>query len=161
VINRILVAVDFRQASLAAARFAATQLGSVADIELAHVAEHPEVPNATRALEGLATTLNGRPVAVRVLEGPRVPALAERAIAFEADLVVVGCGSHGSGGATLDGLARLLAVPVLVVPAAVTGPSRRREAVEALIDDIGAQSFPASDPPAWGTVRNRLKGVTR
>ena len=158
-INRILVAVDFRQASLAAARFAATRLGSAAEIELAHVAEHPEVPNATRSLEGLAETLRPRRVAVRVLEGPRIPALAERAVAFEADLVVVGCGTDGSGGATLDGLARLLAVPVVVVPAAVTDPAGRREAVEALIDEIGSQSFPASDPPAWGTVRDRLKGV--
>ncbi len=160
-IDRILVAVDFRQASLAAARFAANHLGSDAEIELAHVAEHPEVPNATRSLEGLAETLRARRIGVRVLEGPRIPALAERAIAFEANVVVVGCGTDGSGGATLNGLARLLAVPVLVVPAAVTEPGRRREAVETLIDEIGAQPFPASDPRAWGTVRDRLKGVTR
>jgi hypothetical protein len=30
------------------------------------------------------------------------------------------------------------------------------EAVETLIDEIGDQSFPASDPPAWGVVRARL-----
>ena len=158
-INRILVAVDFRQASLAAVRFAATRLGSAAEIELVHVAEHPEVPHATRSLQGLAETLRPRRVAARVLEGPRISALAERAVAFEADLVVVGCGTDGPGGATLDGLARLLAVPVVVVPASVTDPAGRREAVEALIDEIGSQSFPASDPPAWGTVRDRFGGV--
>ncbi|MGH7606472.1 MAG: universal stress protein [Gemmatimonadales bacterium] len=139
-INRILVAVDFRQSSLAAAWWAATQMGQTAEVELAHVAEHPAVPHATRALEGLAETLRARRLSVRVLEGPRVPALVERAVAIEADLVVLGCGSDGSGGAMLEGLARLLAVPVLVVPASATASSRRREAVEALIDEIGTQS---------------------
>ena len=31
------------------------------------------------------------------------------------------------------------------------------EAIERLIDEIGAQSFPASDPPAWGVVSARLE----
>jgi hypothetical protein len=31
------------------------------------------------------------------------------------------------------------------------------EAIETLIDEIGAQSFPASDPPAWGVVSARLE----
>jgi hypothetical protein len=97
---------------------------------------------------------------VQVLEGPRVPALAERALACRAELVVLGCGTNGSGGATLGGLARLLAVPVLLVPASVTASSGTRDAVESLMDEIGSQSFPASDPPAWGTVVERLKGVT-
>jgi hypothetical protein len=30
------------------------------------------------------------------------------------------------------------------------------EGVETLIDQMGEQSFPASDPPAWGVVRARL-----
>ena len=30
------------------------------------------------------------------------------------------------------------------------------KAVDRLIDEMGAQSFPASDPPAWGTVSSRL-----
>jgi uncharacterized membrane protein len=30
------------------------------------------------------------------------------------------------------------------------------EAIETLLDEIGAQSFPASDPPAWGVVSARL-----
>ena len=31
------------------------------------------------------------------------------------------------------------------------------EAIERLIDEIGAQSFPASDSPAWGVVSARLE----
>jgi hypothetical protein len=37
----------------------------------------------------------------------------------------------------------------------------QRQAIEALIDDIGAQSFPASDPPAWGVVSSRLEEASR
>ncbi len=37
----------------------------------------------------------------------------------------------------------------------------RRQAIESLIDDIGAQSFPASDPPAWGVVSSRLEESSR
>ena len=159
-IHRILVAVDFSQSSLAAARWAATHFGHGAELELAHVAERPEVPHAGRALSGLAETLRTRRISVQVLQGPRVPALAERALACRAELVVLGCGIDGSGGATLEGLARLLAVPVLLVPSTVTASSGTRDAVEALMDEIGSQSFPASDPPAWGTVVDRLKGVT-
>ena len=36
-----------------------------------------------------------------------------------------------------------------------------RQAIESLIDDIGAQSFPASDPPAWGVVSSRLEEASR
>lgn len=36
-----------------------------------------------------------------------------------------------------------------------------REAVEMLIDEIGAQSFPASDPAAWGVVGSRLEEESR
>ncbi len=35
------------------------------------------------------------------------------------------------------------------------GPTGQ-QTIEMLIDEIGAQSFPASDPPAWGTVTSRL-----
>jgi hypothetical protein len=40
-------------------------------------------------------------------------------------------------------------------------PPTRRQKVEALIDDMGAQSFPASDPPAWGVVASRLEQAER
>lgn len=31
-----------------------------------------------------------------------------------------------------------------------------QQTIDMLIDEIGEQSFPASDPPAWGTVSSRL-----
>ncbi len=37
-----------------------------------------------------------------------------------------------------------------------TGDNQDLEAVERLIDQMGEQSFPASDPPAWGVLRARL-----
>jgi len=40
-------------------------------------------------------------------------------------------------------------------PAAVH--QARRQAIESLIDEIGAQSFPASDPPAWGVAAAQLE----
>ncbi len=43
-LERILVGVDFRQPSLAAARWAAAHFGSCARIELAHVLPIPTVP---------------------------------------------------------------------------------------------------------------------
>jgi hypothetical protein len=38
--------------------------------------------------------------------------------------------------------------------------NQNRGAVELLIDEIGSQSFPASDPPAWGVVSSRLEEVS-
>ena len=37
----------------------------------------------------------------------------------------------------------------------------RRQSIETLIDDMGAQSFPASDPPTWGTIATRLEQAKR
>jgi len=41
-----------------------------------------------------------------------------------------------------------------------TVPETRRD-VELLIDDIVDDSFPASDPPAWGVAASRLERARR
>lgn len=37
----------------------------------------------------------------------------------------------------------------------------RRQVIDFLIDELGEQSFPASDPPAWESVSSRLRQANR
>jgi nucleotide-binding universal stress UspA family protein len=155
--ERILVGVDFRQPSLAAARWAAAHFGTCA-IELAHLLPIPEVPAFLRpsmpalddrltttsasslpALRGFAGTLGATNLSVQVRAGPPVDSLAEAAATFSADLVVLGREAlDGSRGRTLERLIRRLTVPALVVDSRVCESSRR---ILAAVDDaaIGAK----------------------
>lgn len=136
-IRRILVAVDFRQPSLAAARWVATHLRSAEEVELAHAVRRPEMPaflqalslpeptwrdpgleSVDRALQGLAGTLHWRRISVATLEGAPVQALAGRALTSGADLLVVGRDVlDRSRGRTLERLIRRLPIPVLAIGA--------------------------------------------
>ena len=157
-LERILVGVDFRQPSLAAARWASTHFGSCTQIGLAHVRSVPEVPGfvkpmmpalddrlETRAgsplpgLRGFAATLGARNPSIHVRVGHTVSSLADMAGNLEADLVVLGRKTlDGNRGRTLERLIRHLTVPVLVIG---NGIEKRPRRILAAVDDapIGLQ----------------------
>jgi nucleotide-binding universal stress UspA family protein len=158
VLERILVGVDFRQPSLAAARWAATHFGSCTPIELAHVLSVPEVPGflkpmmpvlddrlATAAgnphpgLRGFGATLGAKDLAVHLRVGHTVPSLADLARNLQVDLVVLGRKAlDGNRGRTLERLIRQLTVPALVIG---NGSEQRPRRILAAVDDapIGHQ----------------------
>ena len=157
-LDRVLVGVDFRQPSLAAARWAATHFGRRSRLALAHVQTVPEVPgflqpampvlddrvvtsfgNPLPGLRGFAATLGARDLSVHVRVGHAVQSLANVAGNLEADLVVLGRKTlDGSRGRTLERLTRCLPVPALIIGNS-TGQRPRR--ILAAVDDapIGRQ----------------------
>jgi len=157
-LDRILVGVDFRQPSLAAARWAATHLAHRTRLALAHVQTVPEVPGFLQpmmpvlddrlvarfgsplpGLRGFAATLGATDLSVHVRVGHTVQSLTDVAGNLEADLVVLGRKAlDGSRGRTLERLIRYLPVPALIIGNG-TGPRPRR--ILAAVDDapVGRQ----------------------
>ena len=157
-LGRILVGVDFRPPSLAAARWASTHFGSGTQIGLAHVRSVPEVPGFVKpmmpalddrlerrvgsplpGLRGFAATLGARDPSIHVRVGHTVSSLADMAGNLEADLVVLGRKTlDGNRGRTLERLIRHLNVPALVIG---NGAVERPRRILAAVDDapIGRQ----------------------
>jgi nucleotide-binding universal stress UspA family protein len=149
--ERILVGVDFRQPSLAAAKWAAARFGPCASIDLAHVVPIPDVPRFLQplvplddrmvtgtesklpALHGFADTLGSTDLSAHVRVGHPADTLAELAVSLQAGLVVAGRKAvDGNRGLTLQRLVRRLNVPVLVLDGRASGSPRR---ILAAVDD--------------------------
>jgi nucleotide-binding universal stress UspA family protein len=157
-LERILVGVDFRQPSLAAARWASTHFRSGTQVGLAHVRSVPEVPDFVKpmmpalddrlerrvgsplpGLRGFAATLGASNPSIHMRVGHTVSSLAEMAGNLEADLVVLGRTTvDGNRGRTLERLIRRLSVPALVIG---NGIEKRPRRILAAVDDapIGHQ----------------------
>jgi nucleotide-binding universal stress UspA family protein len=144
VFESILVAVDFRQPSLAAARWAAEQFKAAKTLEVVHVSPVPEMPKflgtvnpgeATeepsldgriQGLRGFVDTLPGDNATAQVRVGQEVTEIRRRAATMEADLVILGRSpASTANGRTLYRLIRGLNVPALVISGAPAAGPRR------------------------------------
>lgn len=139
--GRIVVGIDFSGASLAAARWVATQLAPRAEIVLVHVLPEPEaapfvrphlppmldvmsdvVPALYGGLRGVADLTGADRTRIDIYTGAPADALALASAEYEADLVCLGRtrsrrGSARFGATTAQRLLTRTRVPVLVVPA--------------------------------------------
>ena len=139
--HRIVVGVDFTEASLAAVHWVATHFAPDAEIVLAHVIAEPRVPSFLRShlpparevteavapalfggLRGLSEMIGKDRARVEVVSGNAAEGLAQVADRVGADLVCVGRGRRRRGSARFGATTaqRLLSrtrIPTLVVPA--------------------------------------------
>jgi nucleotide-binding universal stress UspA family protein len=154
--SRIVIGIDFTDASLAATGWVAHHLAPEAELVLVHVLPEPRVPSFLRlqlppteeiaegvartlhgGLRGLADLVAGDRARIDVLAGNPADALAVVAEELGADLVCVGRGRRRRGSARFGATtsARLISrtrVPTLVVPAARPGTPAR---ILAAVDD--------------------------
>lgn len=143
-LNRILVAVDFRPPSLAAARWAADQFKAATALEMVHVSpvaesprflgtvnpgdagDGPSLAGRIQGLRGFVDTLPAGNATAQVRVGHEVTELRRRATTMEADLVILGRSpASTANGRTLYRLIRSLNVPALVI-AGEPGAAPRR-----------------------------------
>jgi nucleotide-binding universal stress UspA family protein len=147
--QRILSAVDFSPASLAAARLAATLLTSGDTLELAHVGAAAQIggivlgsantQEASRRMEAFAAEVplsNGVQCVTRVFGGEPTRTLLQVAMETRADAIALG--SHGYNvwqrvlvGSVSSTVLRLAQCAVLIYPARCVAPAVEAEAVAA------------------------------
>jgi len=148
-IRRIVVGVDFREPSVAAARWTAQELAPDAEIVLLHVVDLPRPPRALRGamapaervavtaeagararLAELGPWVDEKRVTTEVAVGRAADCLVEAVDTHAADLLVVG--EHGGRrgaweflGTTAERVVQEASVPVLVARDLPPGPPRR------------------------------------
>jgi len=138
-LERIVIGIDFSEASMEAARWVATYLAPGSEIVLTHVTSIPERPpvgagrfaerallvdavrdGAEQKLRHLGRTLSAEWVWREVRQGTPAECLTRVADEFSADVVVVGAHGERPGlaaglGSTAEALVRVSARPVLLV----------------------------------------------
>jgi nucleotide-binding universal stress UspA family protein len=179
--RKIVIGIDFSDASLAGAWWVSEHLAPRAELLLVHVVPLPRppiylhehigstidqrstlVPRLYAALRGFADLLNSDHVRVGIRTGVPSSALARVADEVKADLICVGRGSkrQGSsrfGATTPQRLLGLSPVPVLVIPQGVAStPSRVLTAVSARPGGERVISVAAALAAGWGS---RLEAI--
>lgn len=158
-LSRLLVAVDFSAASIAAARWATAALAPKAEIVLAHVVDLPTppgflrslfaaidqvqtsaVPDAEARLAELRTTLNRPNATIDVRTGRAFKALSAACTEHHAGLLVIGPHGDRTGlgrllGSTAERAVRESTVPVLVTAGGEQGRPKR---IVVAVDDSPA-----------------------
>jgi len=137
--DRIVIGIDFSDASFEAARWATRHLGRGTEVILAHVIAIPEPPpilrgrfprrdlvvdtvreGADKRLRELSNSLSSERIWLEVREGDITTGLADIARSFEASLLVVGTHGERAGlsdalGSSAERLVRMAERPVLLV----------------------------------------------
>ena len=137
-LRRVLIATDFSERSVHAARWGALHIAGDAEVVLAHVVAIPDIPRfvrarfpqiatvaesavagATRRLNEVAATLHNPCVRTEVRVGGTAEQIADMAREVRADLIIVGRHGDRPGlthriGTTADRVIRIAPVPVLL-----------------------------------------------
>ena len=179
--RKIVIGIDFSDASLAGARWVSTHLAPRAELLLVHVVPLPRppiylhehlgstihqrstlVPHLYTALRGFADLLSSDRVRVGIRTGVPWSALARVADEVKADLICVGRGNkrQGSsrfGATTPQRLLGVSGVPVLVIPqGVVTKPTRVLAALSGRPGGERVMPVAKSLASAWGS---RLEAI--
>jgi nucleotide-binding universal stress UspA family protein len=170
--HRVVVGVDFSAASLAAARWAATQLAPHAELLLVHVLPEPEAPPLVRpylpsileiveelgpslqgGLRGVAELVDASRTRIDMRAGVPAAGLARAAADAGADLICLGRthsrrGSARFGATTAQRLLAATQLPLLVVPAVGAEGAERARPPARILAALDAR------PSGWRVVHS-------